>query len=542
MKETIKEKMMMLIMFGLSISFILLNAQIAAAQTDGKIAFTSLRDGNGEIYVMNADGSDQTRLTNNTDLDSRPSFSPDGSRIVFVRSLFVNFQSNYEIYVINADGTNETRLTNHSAFDSDPSFSPDGSEIVFMSSRDGNGEIYVMNADGTNQTRLTDNTTTDNEPSFSPDGSKIVFASDRDGAYSIYVMNADGTNEIRLTYSSLLDSHPSFSPDGSKIVFSSHPENGNSEIYVMNADGSDQIRLTNNTNLDSRPSFSPDGNKIAFDSNRDGNHEIYVMNADGTNETRITNNSESDLQPSWGRTANTAPIINAPAVTLARDSSLSMQIGAVWDAEQSPDTLSVSALPLTGAGITLSNIAVDSLGNVTANVAASCGATDSTFELEVTDNGNLTASANLFVAVTAETGLPVINMSSLIIKLFPNNHKYNTIEVSQLVASVSDNCSALSVSDVQIAQVTSDEVDDAPGNSDGNTINDIVIAADCRSVKLRAERDGNRNGRVYTITLRLRDAAGNEATATKQISVPLSQNGSPAIDDGAAYTVISDCS
>jgi len=92
---------------------------------------------------------------------------------------------------------------------------------------------------------------------------------------------------------------------------------------------------------------------------------------------------------------------------------------------------------------------------------------------------------------------------------------------------------------VEIAQVTSDEVEN--GDDDGNTVNDIVIGGDCKSVQLRAERDGNRNGRVYTVTLRLRDAAGNTTTATRQITVPLSQNGSPAIDDGAAYTVTSGC-
>ena len=92
-----------------------------------------------------------------------------------------------------------------------------------------------------------------------------------------------------------------------------------------------------------------------------------------------------------------------------------------------------------------------------------------------------------------------------------------------------------------IEKVTSDEVDNAPGNSDGNTVNDLEIAEDCKSVYLRRERDTNRNGRVYTITLRLRDAAGNTTRATKKISVPLSQSGNPAVADGAAYTEISSC-
>jgi len=87
--------------------------------------------------------------------------------------------------------------------------------------------------------------------------------------------------------------------------------------------------------------------------------------------------------------------------------------------------------------------------------------------------------------------------------------------------------------------VTSDEPNNSTG--DGNTTNDIVIAADCKSVQLRAERSGNGNGRVYTITLKVSDGSGNVATATAKVTVPKSQNGAPAIDDGPNYTVLSGC-
>jgi len=118
-----------------------------------------------------------------------------------------------------------------------------------------------------------------------------------------------------------------------------------------------------------------------------------------------------------------------------------------------------------------------------------------------------TKQARDFSPLLRQFSVQTFNLSSSVIAPFPNNHKYSTIQVSQLVASVSDGCSALRVGDVVIEKVTSDEADNAPGNSDGSTTNDFVIAAGCRSVQLRAERDDSRNGRVYTITLLLREAA-----------------------------------
>ena len=127
------------------------------------ILFTSNRDGNEEIYVMNADGSNQTRITNNHSIDSLAEWSPDGSKITF----YSDRDGNNEIYSMNADGSNQTRLTNNSADDRYSIWSPDGSKIAFTSNRDGNYEIYVMNADGTNPIRLTNNSADDENPSWS---------------------------------------------------------------------------------------------------------------------------------------------------------------------------------------------------------------------------------------------------------------------------------------------------------------------------------------------------------------------------------------
>ncbi len=260
------------------------------APATGKIAFRSERDGNNEIYIMNADGSELTNLTNNPAWDAGPNWSPDGAQIAFLSDR----DGNNEIYVMNADGSGLARLTTEGAIWS--AWSPDGSRIAFASVRDGNSEVYVMNADGSEVTRLTDNPAIDGQPAWSPDGSRIAFFSDRDGNNEIYVMNADGSGVTRLTDNPADDLVPFWSPDGAQIAFRSRRD-GDVEIYVMNADGSDPTRLSIGGAF--ATSWSPGGSHIAFTSDRDGNFEIYVMNADGTGVTRLTDNPAFDLNPAW---------------------------------------------------------------------------------------------------------------------------------------------------------------------------------------------------------------------------------------------------
>ncbi len=221
---------------------------------NGKIAFTRSGLFGAEIRTMNLDGSGQTPLADPAS-GNWPAFSRDGTRIAFVAFTGSN---NLDIFVVNANGGGQRRLTNNPALDDSPSFSSDGTRIVFTSGRDGNPEIYVMNSDGTGQTRLTNNSAHDFGPSFSPDGEKIVFASSRDGNDEIYLMNAapeSPTNQPqRLTNNSADDFDPSFSPDGTRIVFV-RGSGDSQEIYVMNANGTNPTRLTNNTTNDDFPSW-----------------------------------------------------------------------------------------------------------------------------------------------------------------------------------------------------------------------------------------------------------------------------------------------
>jgi Tol biopolymer transport system component len=301
---------------------------------DGRIAFASDRDGNWEIYVMNADGSGQRNLTANPSKDRAPAWSPDFQRIAFSsdRSKAASVSAvlshpnrrseigtgglipggfatslprgeNWEIYLMHADGSGQINLTNNSATDEYPAWSPDGKRIAFVSNRDLLEDIYVMNADGSNVTRLTENDWGDGGPTWSPDGTRIAYASEhvRGEAgwdWDLYVMNADGSGMTRLLKRPGLDLFPAWSPDGNRIAFTckSDSELG---VCVINADGTGWRRLSDDVASDQHPSWSSDGRYIVFSSARTGNWEIYVMNPDGSGQVRLTTSDASDGQPSW---------------------------------------------------------------------------------------------------------------------------------------------------------------------------------------------------------------------------------------------------
>ena len=246
-----------------------------------QIAFTSGRDGNAEIYVMDADGKNQRRLTNHPAADFHPSWSLEGQKIAFSSD---RNGGNIQIFVMDSDGQNPISLTD-GVNDRNPAWSPDGQKIAFDGFGDEefdgvgwNIEIYVMDSDGKNLKRLTDSPRSNLNPSWSPDSQRIAFVSTRHRSTEIYVMNADGTKQERLTNNGVADDYPSWSPDGQKIAFSSSlvflgadAQEGDYEIYVVEPDGKNRRMLTDNVVHEVQPSWSPDGQTIAYMSWEDEN-------------------------------------------------------------------------------------------------------------------------------------------------------------------------------------------------------------------------------------------------------------------------------
>ena len=287
-----------------------LTPPMVGAVPQAQIVFSSHRDGNWEIYVMDTDGKNQRRLTNNDFDEWEPSWSPDGKHIAFTASEDRVVDQHPQIYVMDADGGNLRKLTKNPFPEWDPSWSPDGKRIAFTADVNWHTNIYEIDADGQNLRRLGQDEQMGKDPSWSPDGKHIAFVSIRgkDGwDNDIYVMDADGKNQRRLTNNDFDEWDPSWSPDGERIVFSSvrdgHVDaNGwlTAEIYVMDADGRNLRRLTNNDFDDRYPSWSPDSERIVFASEGFGNFDIYVMNADGARQVRRrTKNRSGDADPAW---------------------------------------------------------------------------------------------------------------------------------------------------------------------------------------------------------------------------------------------------
>lgn len=278
-----------------------------SSSSEGSILFARYTEKSWQIWVMDPDGSNAGKITacDNTSIyfNVYPSYSAATSML----TVYTNRDGNFEVYGMNAQGNNQVNLTRHNFMDLFADISPDGKRIAFTTNRDGNSEIYTMNADGSNLKRLTSSKPVDDRPRWSPDGRQIVFNTDRDGNHEIYVMDADGNNQRRLTNSEKWDGMARWSPDGKKIAFVSERD-GNPEIYIMDTDGNNQKRITFNSAKDYAPCFSPDGKRIAFYSNTDGGDKIYLMNIDGGNQVRITDNKDGDQYPIWVNARLKAPV------------------------------------------------------------------------------------------------------------------------------------------------------------------------------------------------------------------------------------------
>jgi Tol biopolymer transport system component len=319
-----------------------------ADNVPGKIAFISDRDepmSDYAIYVMNADGSNQTRIGSSfaSSLGSSFCWSPDGKRIAFidtdgwlciadadgkklsklaeVPSLSICWSPDgtkiaagcldHDIYLVD-DSTGETQnLTNSpDIIESLPSWSPDGKKIAFVVSHPPYFDISLMDADGTNQTKLVSECGILEEIAWSPSGKKLSYTWYSEDIQTpegicrdICIVDINDGSRINLTDSPEYDDRDcSWSPDGTKIVFSSRRQVTIVNIYIMNIDGSQLCQLTTGYDDSYLPSWSPDGKKIVYTCSvsQPDREDIYVMDADGSNIINLTNTPGiADFLPVW---------------------------------------------------------------------------------------------------------------------------------------------------------------------------------------------------------------------------------------------------
>ena len=297
-----------------------------------QIAFMSTRDGNYEIYVINEDGSNEKRLTNNIYNDMFPSWSPDGKKITFSSKATAAtpwVASLSAVFTMDANGESVNRITNvqvgndrPTAYFNDtyPIWSPKGDRIAFLSDRDdGYREIFWVSPDGSGLTQLTFHKLHHWNLVWSHDGDRIIFDGRADGTFpgvggspewgifsiSVGGQSYDWGNDLQTLANektSAIEYDSAISPDGRTLAFhigQKDPEKrtGIAGLRFAEIDYSDgkmkikeesiHIRSKDNKNQFA-PSWSPDGKKIAFASTRDGYSEIYTMDADGKNVKRLT--------------------------------------------------------------------------------------------------------------------------------------------------------------------------------------------------------------------------------------------------------------
>lgn len=232
-------------------------------------------------------------------LNYDPTLSPDGKRMIFLKAL----EGREQMFIANADGSDERLLLHDSVNIEDPAWSPDGRQVAYVRMDGAKNTLHVMNIDGTGDRRMSPPNHSPIHPAWMPDGKSILYCTNDDldpprkDAAEIYRVDLTG-GAIATVISGGVNTYPVPSPDGTRIAFRKFFDN-NSEVFVADSDGTKVRNLTDHPAFDGWPAWSPDGKRIAFGSNRNSSYQIFVMDAVGGNVRLVANTEGRATAPKW---------------------------------------------------------------------------------------------------------------------------------------------------------------------------------------------------------------------------------------------------
>ncbi|HEX5042734.1 MAG TPA: PKD domain-containing protein [Candidatus Polarisedimenticolaceae bacterium] len=510
----------------------LAGSALGATRGNGKIAYDSARNGNVDVFVMEADGSTPVRLTTHSAQDRAPAFSPDGARIAF-HSLR---NGNADIYLMNADGSGQVRLTSDPANELQPTWSPDGTRLAYakMNPTSGTHDIWMIRADGTGAVAIAPHAANDIRPGFSPDGTRIVFQSDRDGNSEIFLVPVGPSGAtgpaVNLTNNPAEDMDPVFTADGTQVIFMSDRVGLRTRLFKMYTDGTLQTELPGTEDLDKDPAMAPDGTAVVFAAQRGTSiDEIWTLDLTTGTTRRLTLDSFADRSPDWQGLVlqtNHPPLAGAGAdVTV----SCTDAEGAVVDLDGSgssdpDDNLAVYEW-FTGFGTSSQHLLGTGM-HLQAQLAP--GTTEIT--LRVTDSEGLDDTDSMTVTVV-DPVTPGLSVSTDPSELWPPNRQM--VDVHASVQATAGLCTPVPQFELQSVQVSEESNSNGHGRALGAPGSDVAGAelgtADL-DLQLRAVRPG-KGSRTYTLTYVLTTGSGAGIQAWATVVVPHDQSASePALN------------
>lgn len=259
-----------------------------------QIAFVANRTGKKQIYVMDFDGSNVRRLSNDRSICLSPDWSPDGEKLVFT-----SYRKSYpEIYLQDMRGGPPKAVASFPGLNATGAVAPDGRSMLLSLSKDGNPEIYQLNLMTGGLRRLTRTRSAEIQPCWAPDGRRIAFVSDRTGLPQIYVMDLASGKTRRLTYEGSYNVSPDWSPKGDKVVYSSR-RGRDFDLYVVGAAGGAASQVTSGPSSDDNPSWAPDGRHVVYESTRKYKTDLYMVDIYERMPVRITKWNFDSSAPTW---------------------------------------------------------------------------------------------------------------------------------------------------------------------------------------------------------------------------------------------------